>query len=147
MSARPDPATSAWRSMRALVLDLHDRRFAVSDAIGMSYLRAKALRLLVDRPLPMRELGAALVTDPPYITVIVDDLEERGLVERQVNPADRRSKLVQITSAGLAVARRADEIQSAPPAALSTLTAKELATLDSLLRRLVERSDADRQPG
>lgn len=142
MSDLDDRATSAWRSMRALVLDLHDRRFAVSEAIGMSYLRAKALRLLVPGPLPMRDLGAALVTDPPYITVIVDDLEERGLVERQVNPADRRSKLVRITRAGRAVARKADEIQSAPPAALSSLSEAELATLDGLLRRLVEGSGA-----
>jgi DNA-binding MarR family transcriptional regulator len=146
MSDRPDPATSAWRSMRALVLDLHDRRFAVSDAIGMSYLRAKALRMLLPGPLPMRELGAALVTDPPYITVIVDDLEQRGLVERQVNPADRRSKLVRITAAGRTVARKAEEIQSAPPPALSALTDAELATLDRILRRLVESSDADREP-
>jgi DNA-binding MarR family transcriptional regulator len=146
MSDRPDPATSAWRSMRTLVLDLHDRRFAVSDAIGMSYLRAKALRMLLPGPLPMRELGAALVTDPPYITVIVDDLEQRGLVERQVNPADRRSKLVRVTPAGRAVARKAEEIQSEPPPALSALTDAELATLDRILRRLVESSDADREP-
>jgi len=144
MSDHPDPATSAWRSMRSLVLDLHDRRLAVSDAIGMSYLRAKALRLLVAGPLPMRELGAALVTDPPYITVIVDDLEKRGLVAREVNPADRRSKLVRITAAGRTVARQADEIQSTPPAALAALTDTDLATLDRILRRLVEDSATDR---
>ena len=144
MSDVDDRATSAWRSMRGLVLDLHDRRMAVSEAIGMSYLRAKALRLLTSGPMPMRDLGAALVTDPPYITVIVDDLEEKGLVVRQVNPSDRRSKLVRITAAGRKVARRADEIQSAPPAALSALSAAELATLDAILRRLVESSDADR---
>jgi DNA-binding MarR family transcriptional regulator len=142
MSDRPDPATSAWQSMRTLVLDLHDRRFAVSEAVGMSYLRAKALRVLVSGPLPMRDLGAVLVTDAPYITVIVDDLEERGLVQREVNPADRRSKLVRITAAGRAVARKADEIQSAPPEALSVLTEKELETLDRILRRLVESSGA-----
>ncbi|MGY2877077.1 DNA-binding MarR family transcriptional regulator [Marmoricola sp. URHA0025 HA25] len=142
MSERSDPATSAWESMRHLVLDLHDRRFAVSEAIGMSYLRAKALRFLTSGPLPMRELGAALVTDAPYITVIVDDLEKRGLVEREVNPADRRSKLVRITTAGRAVARKAAEIQSAPPAALSSLTQAELETLDRILRRLVESSGA-----
>jgi DNA-binding MarR family transcriptional regulator len=132
--------------MRALVLDLHDRRGAVSEAIGMSYLRAKALRLLLPGPLPMRDLCAALVTDPPYITVIVDDLENRGLVEREVNPADRRSKLVRITTAGRAIARTADQIQSTPPDALSSLTDAEVATLDGLLRRLVEASDAERQP-
>lgn len=146
MSDHGDPATSAWRSMRTLVLDLHDRRAAVSDAIGMSYLRAKALRLLLPGPLPMRDLCAALVTDPPYITVIVDDLEKRGLVAREANPADRRSKLVRITAAGRAVARKADEIQSAPPAALAALSPAELETLDRILQRLVEGSDADRQP-
>jgi DNA-binding MarR family transcriptional regulator len=138
MSAEPDPATSAWQSMRSLVLELHDRRVAVSEATGMSYMRSKALRRLADGPLPMRELGAALLTDPPYITVIVDDLEQRGLVTRQVNPADRRSKLVGITPAGRTAAREADRIQSEPPAALAALPADELAALEATLRRLVD---------
>jgi DNA-binding MarR family transcriptional regulator len=142
MSDHRDQATSAWQSMRSLVLDLHDRRSAVSDAIGMSYLRAKALRLLMNGPLPMRELGTSLVTDAPYITVIVDDLERRGLVRRQVNPGDRRSKLVRITTAGRAVARKAERIQSAPPAALAALTGAELTTLERTLRRLVDGSNA-----
>ncbi len=145
VSERPEPATSAWQSMRTLVLDLHDRRAAVAEAIGMSYLRAKALRLLLPGPLPMRELCAALVTDPPYISVIVDDLEKRGLVEREVNPADRRSKLVRITSAGRAIARAADQIQSTPPEALAALTDAEVQTLDRLLRRLVEAPGEDRR--
>ncbi|MCW2785961.1 MAG: hypothetical protein JWP74_2478 [Marmoricola sp.] len=138
MSTQDDLATSAWRAMRTLVLDLHDRRFAVSDAIGMTYLRAKALRLLLPGPLPMRELGAALTTDAPYTTVLVDDLEERGLVHREVNPADRRSKLVHVTEAGKAVAGQADRIQSAPPAALASLDAETLAALEQTLRALVQ---------
>lgn len=141
MSGDADLATSAWQAMRSLVLDLHDRRFVVSDAIGMSYLRAKALRRLMPGPLPMRELGAGLLTDAPYTTVLVDDLEKRGLVERQANPADRRSKLVRITTAGRAVARKADRIQSAPPDVFAALTKAELATLERTLRRLVEESE------
>jgi DNA-binding MarR family transcriptional regulator len=144
MSAEPELATSAWQAMRSLVLDLHDRRVAVSDATGISYMRAKALRRLTHGPMPMRELGAALLTDAPYITVIVDDLERRGLVERHVNPADRRSKLVRVTPAGRAVARTADDIQSAPPAPLAALSGEELTALERTLRRLVEGS---RDPG
>jgi DNA-binding MarR family transcriptional regulator len=141
MSGEADLATSAWQSMRSLVLDLHDRREAVSEAIGMSYLRAKALRQLLPGPLPMGELSASLMTDAPYTTVIVDDLEHRGLVNREVNPTDRRSKLVRITAAGRAVARKAHRIQSAPPPALSALSDAELATLERLLSRLVDASD------
>jgi DNA-binding MarR family transcriptional regulator len=141
MTTADEVATDAWRAMRALVLDLHDRRFAVSDAIGMSYLRAKALRLLLPGPLPMRELGAALLTDAPYITVIIDDLERRGLVRREVNPADRRSKLVRVTAAGRAIARKADQIQSQPPAGLAGLGERELVVLERTLRKLVESSE------
>jgi DNA-binding MarR family transcriptional regulator len=140
MSTEPDLATSAWQAMRSLVLELHDRRGVVSEAIGMSYLRAKALSRLTSGPMPQRELSATLMTDAPYTSVIVDDLEKRGLVRREVNPADRRSKLVSITTAGRAVAQKAQKIQSAPPAALETLSVEELAALEQTLRRLVERS-------
>lgn len=140
MSAEQDAATSAWQAMRALVLELHDRRAVVSEEIGMSYLRAKALSRLVPGPLTQRELSGVLMTDAPYTSVIVDDLEHRGLATREVNPADRRSKLVRITTAGRAVARKAKKIQSTPPAALDELPAKELAALERTLRRLVERS-------
>ena len=81
----------------------------------MSYLRAKALRQLTRGP-RMRDLGVELAIDPPYTTVIVDDLEQRGLVRREVNPADRRSKLVRITPAGRAVARTSHQATSRPPA-------------------------------
>jgi DNA-binding MarR family transcriptional regulator len=147
MSNEPELATSAWQSMRSLVLDLHDRRGAVSDAVGMSYLRVKALRRLLDGPLPMRELGAGLMTDAPYTTVMVDDLEQRGLLLRQINPADRRSKLVRITPAGRAVAHRAERIQSAPPAALAALTEAQLTTLERVLRRLVQASETTASGG
>ena len=143
MSPQPDPASSAWQLMRSLVLELHDRRGTVSEATGMSYLRAKALSRLMPGPLTQRELGGTLMTDAPYTTVIIDDLEKRGLVRREVNPTDRRSKLVRITTPGRAVARKAHKIQSAPPAALAALSGPELAALEQTLRRLVEAADGE----
>jgi DNA-binding MarR family transcriptional regulator len=142
MSGDPELATSAWESMRSLVLELHDRREAVSEAIGMSYLRAKALRQLTKRPLAMRDLGVQLAIDPPYTTVIIDDLEQRGLVLRELNPADRRSKLVRITPAGRAVARKARQVTSAPPAPLTALNPKDLAELERILRQLAAASES-----
>ncbi|MCW2754692.1 MAG: hypothetical protein JWQ32_2103 [Marmoricola sp.] len=136
-----EPAASAWQSMRRLVLELHDRRGAVSEAIGMSYLRAKALSRLVPGPLTQRELSAELMTDAPYTTVILDDLERRGLVQRQVNPMDRRSKLVSITPAGRQVAGDAGRITSTPPEVLGALSKAELRELARMLGVLVERSE------
>ncbi|MGD0937989.1 MAG: MarR family transcriptional regulator [Streptosporangiaceae bacterium] len=87
-----DPAARVWQAMRALVIDRYDRRKKVCDALGMSFIRAKALRRIVDSPMTMRELAAALGTDPPYTTVVVDDLERRGLVTRTVRAGDRRCR-------------------------------------------------------
>ena len=49
----------------------------------------------------MRHLASLLKCDPSNVTFLVDRLEERGLVERQTDPADRRVKLVGLTTAGV----------------------------------------------
>jgi DNA-binding MarR family transcriptional regulator len=131
-----DLARRAWRSMSDLVLD-HDRKNAVSEALGLSFARVRALRRLVAEPLTLRALAELLAADPPYVTLIVDDLEERGLVQRTPHPEDRRSKLVQITEAGRTAAVRAAAILDEPPAALLDVPAEDLAALLRVLERLV----------
>ena len=71
-----------------LVLD-HDRKIAVSEALGLSFARVRALRRLTDEPLTLRALWPIAWRHPPYVTFIVDDLEERGLVRRRPHPRDR----------------------------------------------------------
>ena len=48
----------------------------------------------------VKEIGAAATIDAPAATVAVNDLEERGLVVRETDPANRRCKLVSLTDAG-----------------------------------------------
>jgi DNA-binding MarR family transcriptional regulator len=126
-----DAATRAWRAMRDLV-HANDRRRAVSDALGMSFARAKALRLVVE-PRTMRELATALGADPPYVTLMVDDLEQRGLVTRAAHAGDRRVKVVTATEAGRAAAAEAEALLDVPPPGLGTLTPEDLAALDRIL--------------
>ena len=94
---RDRAAREAWRAMADLVLD-NERRQDVSEQVGLSFGKIKALRRIADRPMPMRELAALLVVDPPNLTPVVDDLERSGLVERQAHPTDRRVKLVVATA-------------------------------------------------
>jgi DNA-binding MarR family transcriptional regulator len=108
----------------------------VTEARGLSFARTRALRRLVDQPLTLRELAARLGADPPYATLIVDDLQERGLVQRTPHPQDRRAKLVQLTAAGRAAAVRAREILDQPPPALRALPPDEVASLLRVLERL-----------
>ncbi|MDX6716525.1 MAG: hypothetical protein QOH30_3083 [Baekduia sp.] len=133
--AEPDVARRAWRAMSDLVLE-HDRKAAVSEALGLSFARVRALRRLVEEPLTLRALAERLSADPPYVTLIVDDLEERGLVQRTPHPDDRRAKLVQLTKAGRAAAARADAILDEPPAALRDVPAADLAALLRVLEGL-----------
>lgn len=129
-------ARKTWQRMREIVLEKHDRRVAVSDALGMSYLRVKALRRVAREPVTLRELAQYLVNDRPYTTVIVDDLERRGLVVRRAHPRDRRSKLVTITDEGRALANTAKRIVDEPPKSLRALDDSDLATLERILDKL-----------
>jgi len=134
----PDPATLSriWAAMRVLVLKQEDRRKEVTDTLGMTFFRAKALRRLLAGPLTMRELTARLSTEKPYTTLVVDELERRGYVERSVHPVDRRSKLVTLTPAGVTAAEQADRILDRPPRSLLRLDPDELATLDRIMAKL-----------
>lgn len=63
--------------------------------------QAGAMRVLrVHGPASQRELAAALKCDASNVTGIVDRLESRGLLERHVDPADRRVKRIHLTDAG-----------------------------------------------
>lgn len=130
-----DAAREVWLLMSDLVLD-HTRRREVSEALGMTFGRVRAIRTLAREPLSMGELAAALGIDRPNATVLVDDLEAQGIVRRRAHPTDRRAKLVEPTRRGKALARRADEILATPPAGLGALDAAELESLRGILERV-----------
>ena len=127
-----DAAREAWLLMTDLVLD-NTRRREVSDALGMSFGRTRAIRRLARAPMSMRELADALGIDPPNATAVVSELEAQGLATRRPHPTDGRAKLVEATSKGKELARRADDILATPPPGLAALDADALATLRRLL--------------
>ncbi|MFL5840678.1 MAG: MarR family winged helix-turn-helix transcriptional regulator [Thermoleophilaceae bacterium] len=124
-----------WLLMSDLVLN-HQRRREVSDALGITFGRARALRRVARQPMSMGELAAALEIDPPNATVVVDELESLKLVRRRPHPTDRRAKLVEATRKGKELARRGDAILATPPPALSALGAEDLEALRRILERV-----------
>lgn len=130
--AEPGIAREVWMLMSDLVLD-HQRRRQVSEAVGLSFGRTRAVRRVADEPMPMGKLAATLGIDRPNATVLVDDLEAQGLVRRRPHPTDRRAKLVEATRKGKSLARRANEILNTPPAALDALSAEDLEAVRRVL--------------
>jgi len=63
-------------------------------------------------PLTQIELATATATDRTAMTYLLDELEQRALVERVRNPDDRRSYLIHLTQQG-------EEIQTKAAAGLA----------------------------
>jgi DNA-binding MarR family transcriptional regulator len=133
-----DQASRVWAAMRALV-EAQPTKQRLRDALdlGRGSGRVKSLMWLTEGPLSLSGLAEAIGVDAPYATLIVDSLEERGLVERQPDPADRRRKLVTLTPAGQEAVAQVLRIQLQPPPGFDSLSAAELDTLEKLLWRIM----------
>jgi len=67
--------------------------------------------LLILRATPgsrQQDIGEALGIQRPNLAAMIDGLEKRGLIRREVNPADRRSHALSLTAEGLALLVEAD---------------------------------------
>ena len=98
-----------------------------------------ALKLLSERgPANQQGLSEALSLDPSNVVGLLNELEERGLITRRRDRADRRRHIVELSPLGadelnLAYARLSDVEDDL----LSALSAAERATLYDLLVRAV----------
>ena len=146
-----DKAERVWAAIRNLVAS-QPRKELIRDALdlGRGTGRVKSLMWLSEGPLSLSGLAEAIGVDAPYATLIVDSLEERGLVERQPDPGDRRRKLVSLTPAGTEAVIRVIQIDRKAPPGFAALSAAELDSLHEMLRRVAAwRAPApgDDQPG
>ena len=140
-NASVDQAARVWVAMRNLV-GRHPTRERMRAALdlGRGSGRVKTLMWLSEGPMSLGGLAEAVGVDAPYATLIVDSLEERGLVARQPDPADRRRKLVTLTPEGGKAIEKLQRIEREPPPGFARLSATELDTLEGLLRRIAELS-------
>lgn len=132
-----DLAGQVWRLMAAVVHENRDGwKRAVIEQSGLPFSRIRVLRRLAAAPMTVKGVADAAALDAPAATVAVNDLEERGLVVRQIDPSNRRSKTVSITPAGRELVARIDAVEDPAPAAVAALTDAELVALQALLLRL-----------
>ena len=108
--------------------------------LGVTPAHVGSLRVIAASPdSSQQEVAETLGMFPSRFVALVDELEERGLVQRVESPRDRRVYLLRLTAQGRqvlqAVRRVAREHQDA---LLSALNAEERGLLASLLQRVAD---------
>jgi DNA-binding MarR family transcriptional regulator len=100
--------------------------------------QSRALNVLMrNGVLRLSELSDHLHIAPRSTTEVVDDLQQRGLVERRPDPADRRATLVALTGAGGEAGRAIAEARQAEAERFfGVLSAADRADLGRILRTL-----------
>ena len=112
---------------------------SVLAAVGVDQAEAHVLSALDGGPMSIAALVEAIAVKRSTLTNILDRLERRGLVRREINPHDRRSFVVRPTRGGERAARKIAATFSAVDAKLErTTTAEERQGFHTVLARLEE---------
>ncbi|MFI9813438.1 MarR family winged helix-turn-helix transcriptional regulator [Saccharothrix variisporea] len=109
-------------------------------AVGARRYHYKLLATLEEfGPASQADLSRRGGVDRSDVVAAVNEMAERGFVERAVDPADRRRNIVTITEAGTRHLGHLDEVLAgAQDALLAPLSAAEREDLVGMLSRIVE---------
>jgi DNA-binding MarR family transcriptional regulator len=118
-------------------------RRATEDVIGMRLKQLIALDHLRDTESCLQQgLGQMLMLDPNNCVLLLNELDERGYVERRRDPADRRRHIVEITPAGLeALAEAERKLETLEGEVLGNLSQAERTQLHDLLTKALADQD------
>ena len=98
-----DPTELADR-LHSAAIHLLRRLRREDDAAGLPAPQLSALSVIVfGGPLTLGDLARAEQVRPPTISKLIVELEARGLVEREIDPADRRIVRVRASARGTKV--------------------------------------------
>jgi DNA-binding MarR family transcriptional regulator len=130
-----------------VILALHRATHATLHALGsrLAHLDLPAAdinalaNLATGGPRSIGTLATATATRPTTLTSVLDRLTRRGLVTRELDPADRRSFLVSLTPAGQHAAEQvAAAVRDLEHRVLASVTAADLAGFHTVIRALTE---------
>ena len=153
MQSKPDPAPDVtphgrldegdvgrimgYRVAQALAATNQVFATTIGSEIDLRPVEFTTLSLIHANPgLTASALASALAVTPPNITMWLDRLEGRGLIERERSETDRRAQHVSVTASGAGLVEQATQhLIASEQAALAGLSPGERAMLLELLRK------------
>ena len=114
---------------------------------GLTLSQRRVLRQLREEPRSAGSVAEAINLSAPALTRHLTKLQEQGLIERHIDPADRRRVLIELTPSGRKVLSSHSVFRGSPiQAAARLLDASERrATVVALTRLVTLALDAERQ--
>jgi MarR family 2-MHQ and catechol resistance regulon transcriptional repressor len=124
-----------WKAARA-VEAYAEKSVSGLEMCGSDFAVLEAL--MHKGPLPVNEIGRKVLLTSGSITVAVDRLETKGLVERRASGNDRRARIVNLTREGRRLITRAYAEHAADMERLASasLTRAERKKLIRLLKKI-----------
>lgn len=135
-TAQDSTAREAWTLLFQLFRSQRREMIAMKTELQLNPAQVHLLfNLEPGQAVPMSELAESLVLDASYITGLVDKMEERGLLQRQPSPSDRRVKLISLTPEGVTTREMVLERVSQPPPFIAGLPPEDVIALRDIFQR------------
>ena len=136
-------ASSSSFLLKRLGFLVKERTMDAFEPTGLSPYHHAVLALLHEEPRETQAMIAgALGYDPSHLVGVLDELEERGLIERRRDPSDRRRHLVSLTPSGKQeLTRLRAVVKRVENEFLGPLDDDERDVLNALLLRLASHHD------
>lgn len=116
----------------------HQKSIAMLRENGLTFPQFTALEVLYHKgELTIQQIIDAVLSTSGNMTVVIRNLEQRGLVRRMENPSDRRSFLIGLTAAGRELMELVFPLHmELLEERLSPLSVQEKETVIQLLRKI-----------
>ena len=142
-------ATALARRFNQICVTVSADSVATADLTPLQFAVLAYLNKRNGQPgIDQNSLAARLGVERSHVSLLVEELGNRGLIERRVNDADRRARILRLTSKGEKVF---DQLRNRNAAAnervLDPLTAQERELLFDMLIRVIQQNTAYARPG
>jgi DNA-binding MarR family transcriptional regulator len=127
-------------SLRSAYLSMHRRTNQLLKHLGITADQFVCLLILEQQgELIQSDIVKYANSDPNTVKAMLQLLEKKGLVERKVDPSDRRARVVSITKQGTKIHKSASEVlRGIHDSVENQFEVEELDTINHLLDRYAE---------